>query len=437
MGSSSIPCAVSSGSRLAVAALSTLLLGIALWFAVTLTLDVRALQADRTALAELRDVQYGLFNAELWVEQLGAILARKIDHFAITEANRPQLKRAIEQLLDRLLVEIEGYLHRRNASGNWLERVQGGLQQRVQDWLIDFNRLRARVPEYADQLLLELQQPRTRAELKGYLDQRLNQAAANSLADVDYRAFNGVLAHYGCETGVSCAERLSARIKVLEARSRQQAVWVLGLITALFAVQMALTRRARHVHPQTLGLLSAAVLTLLAIGVLTPMLDIEARISELSFQLLGEPVRFTDQVLYFQSKSLLEVVTLLARAGTADMLLVAGLLTLFSLVFPILKILASGVYYAGARGSALIGFFALRSGKWSMADVLVVALFMAYIGFDGLISSQLQALAGSDPGLKVLTTNGTRLGIGFYMFLSFVLGSLIISTLLDSERQST
>nr|WP_275957879.1 paraquat-inducible protein A [Rhabdochromatium marinum] len=127
---------------------------------------------------------------------------------------------------------------------------------------------------------------------------------------------------------------------------------------------------------------------------------------------------------------------------------------MFSLVFPTLKILASLLYFRHQRRAdtdtpttehaawqALVRFFALRSGKWSMADVLVVAIFMAYIGFDGLMNSQLLALSGAsgalgpDAGLDLLTTNGTRLMTGFFMFLGFVLGSLVISTVLEAERR--
>ncbi|EIC20830.1 paraquat-inducible protein A [Thiorhodovibrio frisius] len=430
--------------RLASAVLSALLLGAAVWLGVVLISDLRTLQEDKTALAELRDVKYGLFNAELWVEQLGDILARKIDSFEVTEESRPGLKLAVEQIIDRLLVEVDGYLQRRNHSGsNWIERVQGGLQQRVQDWLIDFDSLRARVPYYADQVLFELEQPHTKAELKGYLTRVLNQATATSLAQVDYSAFNAILMRYGCDTGVDCTEQLQARIEAGEQCSRQNALLLLGLVLALFLLNLLWTRTAGRLLPEVLGLLTGAALVLLAIGVLTPMLEIEARITELSFLLLDQPVRFTDQVLYFQSKSIMDVVVLLARTGAADMLLVAVLITLFSLVFPTLKTLASLLYYrapVGTEGGAwrsIVRFFALRSGKWSMADVLVVAVFMAFIGFDGLIDSQLLTLAGGQTApasLDVLTTNGTRLSIGFFMFLSFVLGSLTISTLLEADR---
>ena len=52
-----------------------------------------------------------------------------------------------------------------------------------------------------------------------------------------------------------------------------------------------------------MALLTTATLVLLAVGVWTPMIEVDARIDSLRFQLLGSPITFTDQVLYFQSKA--------------------------------------------------------------------------------------------------------------------------------------
>ena len=65
-----------------------------------------------------------------------------------------------------------------------------------------------------------------------------------------------------------------------------------------------------------------------------------------------------------------------------------------------------------------------------MADVLVIAIFMAYIGFSGLVGSQLGDLRHASTAVDVLTTNGTILAPGFYLFLGFVLASLWLSSIL-------
>ena len=62
-----------------------------------------------------------------------------------------------------------------------------------------------------------------------------------------------------------------------------------------------------------------------------------------------------------------------------------------------------------------------------MADVFVIALFMAYLGFDGLITEQLNQLQSITNSSAVLTTNNSGLLFGFYAFTGFVLFSLLIS----------
>jgi hypothetical protein len=59
---------------------------------------------------------------------------------------------------------------------------------------------------------------------------------------------------------------------------------------------------------------------------------------------------------------------------------------------------------------------------------------MAYIGFDGVISSQLSELRGATGGLDVFTTNGTRLQAGFFLFLGFCISGLLLGTALSRVR---
>ncbi len=68
-----------------------------------------------------------------------------------------------------------------------------------------------------------------------------------------------------------------------------------------------------------------------------------------------------------------------------------------------------------------------------MADVMVVAIFMAYIGFNGIVGSQMDMLSRTSDAVEIFTTNGTKLLGGFYLFLAFVISSLIISEILNRK----
>lgn len=419
----------------------------ALGLAIHLIGELNRIKVLKTDLAEMHNVRYGLLDADQWVTRVSAVLERRINDFELTEANRPQIKRAVEHALGTLLVQVEQYLRRRNleAGGSWLDQLKGAVQQGLQDLLIDFDALRRKVPEYADLVVEELSKPEARREIQAQLKTFLQEAADSSFAKTDRTRLESLLLRYGCTQPQDCATGIDARIADASRNLPYRVAALFALVGALFLICLS-PRSVASVAPGTpepprldryqLTLLTAATLILLAGGILTPMIEIEARITELRLLLLGEPVVFTDQVLYFQTKSVFDVVSILLRAGGADMILVAVLIVLFSVIFPALKVLATYVYYydfRGLRHAAPVHFFALRSAKWSMADVLVIAIFMAYIGFSGLVGSQLGTLSRAAKAVEVLTTNGTTLAPGFYLFLGFVLASLLLSSLLESR----
>ncbi|MNY17963.1 Paraquat-inducible protein A [compost metagenome] len=149
--------------------------------------------------------------------------------------------------------------------------------------------------------------------------------------------------------------------------------------------------------------------------------------------LLGEHVIFENQVLFFQSKSILEVVKILISQSSVQSILVGILILIFSILFPIMKLSATGIHLLSKRKIArnkIIRYFAFQSGKWSMADVIVIAVLMVYIGLNGLLDSQLKSLNIKSDDLNVITTNNTALQPGFIIFISFVLYGLILSTIL-------
>jgi hypothetical protein len=170
------------------------------------------------------------------------------------------------------------------------------------------------------------------------------------------------------------------------------------------------------------------------------MIDLEAKISQMSFVLMGHPIHFENQVLYFQSKSILDVFWIMIIHQDIQMKFVGVLLITFSIFFPLLKIVSSLGYYYNyhrARENPVIKFFILKSGKWSMADVMVVAIFMTYIGFNGIITNQLGQLSSAAQDLEILTTNGTSLQPGYYLFLTYTLLALFLSGFLTRKPHIT
>jgi len=70
-----------------------------------------------------------------------------------------------------------------------------------------------------------------------------------------------------------------------------------------------------------------------------------------------------------------------------------------------------------------------------MADVMVIAIFMAFIGFNGIITDQLHQIENLAAGVEVLTTNNSGILSGFWFFTAFVLISLLVSQRLHSTSK--
>ena len=162
------------------------------------------------------------------------------------------------------------------------------------------------------------------------------------------------------------------------------------------------------------------------------MIDIEATIDHFSFLLVGEQVLFENQVLFFQSKSIFEVIQLLVKNGDLGLITVALLIFSFSVLLPVTKLISSMVCLIkmDAPKNKLIDWIVFRSAKWSMADVMVVALFMAYLGFSGVISGQLAQIERNTGNLEIFTTDNSSLQLGFFLFTAYVLFGLLLSSLL-------
>ena len=216
----------------------------------------------------------------------------------------------------------------------------------------------------------------------------------------------------------------------MEATIQQNYTIVLASSAAAFLLLMVGVPALRR---PSVVVLMLFCLVLLAGGVLTPMLEVEAKISRVSMSILGQKVVFENQLLYFQSKSVLEVFQTLITMGRVEMWIVGVLVLMFSVVFPTLKILTLSVCLydpALLRQNRLVKFLALDSSKWSMADVMALAIFMSFVAFNGVISNTMSGIV--DVGVDaVIPTDSSKILPGYYLFIGFCLASLFLSKKLE------
>lgn len=253
---------------------------------------------------------------------------------------------------------------------------------------------------------------------------------------INYSTYSTIVAKYNADTGEDCKEIITTKLETIN--GKQNSV-NLVLLVAFACVLLMIFFQKKHSNLKvTLYILAA--LHLLVLGVFLPMIAIDARISSMDLQLMGESISFTDQVLYYKSKSIMEVSKVMLSQGKIKVMAVGILVVLFSVIFPVSKLISSLLllFKRSLHTNKIVRFLVFKSGKWSMADVLVVAIFMAYIGFTGIISSQLGQLENSIQNLDILTTNKSELQNGFFFFMGFVILSIFISqTILKLVEEKT
>ncbi|MBU4255169.1 MAG: paraquat-inducible protein A [Acidobacteria bacterium] len=386
-------------------------------------------------LAEINHIQYGLLNPDEWARVIADILPKKIEEFEFSADNRDVLQKSLAGVIDQIILEVDGIIRKRNKEGHLFQRMIGGVKQMITDTLIDIRDLRNHVPEFTDIVLKELDSEENRGRFKEYLFESLRSLSKGRSNQPDMTRLNAILSKYGCADREGGRTLLEGKISALSRRPVLYFVLLVLLAAGLFVLSWS----GGMSHFQV-WLLIFSCLILLAGGLITPMIEVEAKIAELKFELLGESVVFENQILYFRSKSILDVVWILIRAGYWNSFLVGAAILLFSIIFPLSKLLATFFYYYDVRGwrkNRLVRGITLHSGKWSMADVFVVAMLMAYLGFSGIITHQLDILEQMGGSTDILTTNGTSLQWGFGLFFAFCIANLFLSTFIQRAAGKT
>ena len=410
--------------RLAAAAI---LLLPALWFSWKTVDGLAARRLMRTDLAEITNARYGILSADQWRTLIGPMLNAQVDKLDLkgqTKTLRPMVERSLYALLDSM--KTPKTPPGAKATGKPGGVLPGGIQGMFVNKMIDS--LRPHVPEYTNVVMAELAKGQTQKAFRNSIRETLAHAVADTFGNTDMTTYNAILTHYGCSDGASCEETLGKKIAAADRKLNRYYLTVLASAALGFILLMvarpALSRGAVVV-------LMLFCLAMLAGGVLSPMLEVEVRVTKIDATLLGTPIEFRDQSLYYRSKTVFEVFQTLIHMGRPEMTVVGVLVILFSVVFPTLKMLALAASLfrpALLRTSRFVKVLAFELSKWSMADVMVLAIFMSFVAFNGVIGSAFDGLRTVPNVQQVLIpTNASTILPGYYLFIGFCVGSILLS----------
>jgi hypothetical protein len=403
----------------------------AIWFSWR-TIDGLANRRDlRTDLAELEHVRYGLLSADQWRAIIGPILNAQVDKLDLKGQSK-NLRPMVEHSLNSLLDNIKQQMSAPKPATSKTTPAPAGFTAPPMLVNMIVNSLRPHVPEYTNVVMAELEKPQNQKAFKESVRSVMTDAVNNTFSTVDMTTWSAILKRYGCSSGTVCEQTLRDRIQQADAQLNKDYLTVLASAALAF---LLLTAGRPTLSRTAVLVLMLFCIVMLVGGVLSPMLEVEVRITRLDATLLGSPIEFRDQTLYYRSKTVLEVSRSLIEMHRPAMSLVAVLVILFSVVFPVLKMLAlSASLFRPSllRNSRIVRLLAFELSKWSMADVMVLAIFMSFVAFNGVIESGMGSIRKS-PAIQqlVIPTNSSTILPGYYLFIGFCVASIYLSKKLE------
>lgn len=378
----------------------------------------------------INNITFGLFSVGQWHDKVAGIVNHQVRNFTMTAKQKKELQTEVEQIILALIDKAEAMVNKPKKT------LDGKIKKFVINTFVNTDKIKAQVPGFAKTIIAQVDNPANKKQMSkmamGKFTEMEQTGSIDSTLTVTNAATNKMYQKYKVSSAEELNDKLTTTLANIRKSTYGYCFGMLGCILVVLSFWWLLRKRVElHTTLFVMSLLFAFIL--LAVGLTASMIEVDARIKSLDFVLLGEHVVFKDQVLFFQSKSIMDVVKVLISQSAIDSVLVGILILVFSILFPIMKLSSTGIHLLGNRKLAenkFIKYFAFQSGKWSMADVIVIAILMTYIGLNGLLETQLKSLNINSNLLTIITTNNTALQPGYIIFISFVLYGLTLSTIL-------
>lgn len=355
--------------------------------------------------ASLNSIKYGLLNEHVWKAQISEILTQEIENAMQSKNLQPKLSKAIKNTIE---AEIENIL----PDFDLLFISKSDIMATIRE-----SELSAKIVSHLTGMALDIADE---MEIEKVLFDGLSRAFGEIRQSEE--KILSIINKYQCKDFDDCDAFLFREI--LLASEEEDTLLLYSFITTL-ALIIVILFMARSFRKTAFLLLTATSVTLLIPGLVLPFINLDARIDYIEVSLFGQEITFFNQVVMFQSKSILEIVSSLISHPDTKVISVGILVLLFSLVTPVFKLISSLMIHLGFIKSKTYIKFVLALGKWSMADVFTVALFMAYLGMNGLVNSNLSQLDQQQADTIINTANYTRFKPGLIFFVGFTLVGLV------------
>jgi hypothetical protein len=392
-----------------------------------------ALAAEREQVKEdyslSNSVTFGLFSVDQWRDRISAAIEHRIDGYHITPVQRKDLQKAVEKELHSLVNQTVAEINRPQKS------LGGKLKKLAFNALVDPEEIQAQVRPFAKTIVVKISSPESEERLKDIASSKIDQLEAqiyDSTRVANYAVTIYIYQKYKVKDALSFNKRIELRLAEIKKALIQYTSAMLGCVLIALFVWWFMRKKVRLQTALFLFSLAFALILLIT-GSLVPVIEVDARIQSLDLVMLGEKVQFQNQVLFYQSKSVCGIIATLIDQPKPDAMVVGVLIMLFVLALPLLRLVAKGIYVLSSKKIArhpVVHYLTFELDKWDMADVMIVGMVMTYIGLNGILKSQLSMLNIHSGSLNVVTSNGTSLQPGYFIFVAYVLFAALLSYIL-------
>ena len=385
----------------------------------------------RNDLVEIQNIKHGLLNIEVWRDKISVILYKKIKDFNLTNYESEEINAFISDSLHKILNEVEQIIESKIKEGNVLQQIA---KRFLSSLVIDIEDIRKKIPVFTALVVSEIQKPEVQNDIKKILDKNLDIFLQKIISPkLIEQKVKSIMRKYESKELKTCCAHLTSKIASAEKNLRLNTYFAIGSFSFIFLIYF-LSRNLGQLMLKDKLVMLGSMLTLLLYGISLPMLGIDVRIELFTFEILEEQILFQEQILYYRDKSIFELVQDLIYQGDLQLILVGLLIFTFSILFPISKVISSLFNKVVLKNNKLINWLVFKSGKWSMADVLIVAIFMAFLSLQKIIDAQLDGM-GEISKINTVSTNYTNLQEGFTFFLCFTLAGMIYSEVLKRDLE--
>lgn len=395
-------------------------------------MEVYTLSQERARLKEdiskVNDVMFGLMSVNHWESEIRKIAVKQIEDFKLTKEQDSLIRVAIDEVLVGVIDKTDRVIQEDDGS------VLKFIRKHAINLFFDVEDFQKKVPELTNTIMTRITSDEGKERLKKLVLSKLDELAESTYDSTKVDIYNMYLQKYDAKDRNEFNTITLTKVDKLYNSTLDHSL----IAIAIAFVFVLLWISFRNNDELKYVLLSFSILygaIILLTGVASPMIEIDARFREMNFFILGENIEFSNQFIFYRSKSILEIISIMMSTGKLDSTIVALLILAFSVLLPFFKLVSMSLFLISSkfRANSVARWMTFKSGKWSMADVIVVAIFMAYVAFQGILDNQLAGLNQNTETVTAITTNHTALQPGFYVFVTYVVFSILLSSYLGKS----